>query len=123
MSVLSGCSGKVGPADGRVIFEDGSPVQAGSIEFRETSEGKRYASRIGLDGTFHLVNEDGDPGLPQGDYEIVVVQVVITEDLAAEHHTHGNTVPQRYADYYTSDLKLTIESGKQEDLEVVVKKE
>ena len=53
------------------------------------------------------------------DSEVVVVQIVLTEDLAADLHTHGRTVPRRYADYYTSGLRVTnpevVESGSQSD--------
>ncbi|EMI20679.1 hypothetical protein RMSM_02397 [Rhodopirellula maiorica SM1] len=88
-------------------FSDNSPVQSGSVEFRSLADGSRYASRIAGDGSFTLTNLDGDVGCPPGDYEVVVVQIVLTEDLAAETHQHGRTVPRRYADYYTSGLRAT----------------
>jgi hypothetical protein len=30
-------------------------------------------------------------------HEVVVVQIVLTEDLAKNAYTHGHTVPRRYA--------------------------
>jgi len=48
------------------------------------------------------------------------VQIVLTEDLALEAHTHGNTVPRRYADYYTSDLKVDIAPDHTKRIEIVV---
>ncbi|TWU58755.1 hypothetical protein Poly51_15350 [Rubripirellula tenax] len=82
-------------------------MQSGSVEFRSLTDGSRYASRIGSDGGFLLTDQDGEPRCPSGEYEAVVVQIVLTEDLAADEHQHGRTVPRKYADYYTSGLRIT----------------
>lgn len=103
--VSIGCSGAKHSAGGIVQFDDGQPVQSGSIELRSLADGFRYASRIANDGTFTLADQDGVVGCPPGDYEVVIVQIVLTEDLAAADHQHGRTVPRRYADYYTSGLR------------------
>jgi hypothetical protein len=105
MLIVSGCSGSAGTGHGIVQFSDGEPVRSGSVEFRSLSDGSRYASRIAADGKFELADADGNAGCPPGNYEVVVVQIVLTEDLAAADHTHGRTVPRRYADYYTSALQ------------------
>ncbi|MFK8110653.1 MAG: carboxypeptidase-like regulatory domain-containing protein [Rubripirellula sp.] len=105
--LISGCSKPIGSSKGIVRFDDGSPVQSGSIEFRSLADGSRYASRIASDGSFTLTDQDAQVRCPPGDYEVVVVQIVLTEDLAAEAHDHGHTVPRRYADYYTSGLRVT----------------
>jgi hypothetical protein len=106
----TGCSHQSGLGNGIVRFTDGEPVTSGSIEFRSTADGERYASLIDPQGKFQLTSEDGSPGLPAGTYEAVVVQIVLTEDLAAELHTHGHTVPRRYADYYTSGLSVSTQN-------------
>lgn len=106
-ALISGCGNTDNSSTGFVKFDDGEPVRSGSVEFRSVADGLRYASRIGTDGSFTLTDRDGDPNCPPGEYEIVVVQIVLTEDLAAEAHQHGRTVPRRYADYYTSGLKTT----------------
>jgi len=118
---LVGCGNKVvGPAEGQVEFSDGSPVASGSIEFRERSTRSRFNSRIAADGSFAPESSEGDLGLPPGIYEVVVAQIVLTEDLAIEDHLHGNTVPRRYADYYTSDLEVTVGEGDSEPLQIVI---
>ncbi|MGB7343437.1 MAG: carboxypeptidase regulatory-like domain-containing protein [Pirellulaceae bacterium] len=104
---IGGCAKPTSTHEGNVLFDDGTPVQSGSVEFRSLADGSLYASRIAPDGSFKLTNQDGDAGCPPGDYEVVVVQIVLTEDLAAEDHEHGRTVPRRYADYYTSGLRAT----------------
>lgn len=105
--LTNGCSSPSGTHQGTVLFDDGAPVQSGSVEFRSLADGSRYAGRISADGGFSLTDQDGEAGCPPGDYEVVVVQIVLTEDLAAEAHEHGRTVPRRYADYYTSGLRVT----------------
>ena len=116
-----GCGGPVKPISGVVMFSDGSPVTSGSIEFRRTTDKERFASRIAADGTFHPADQDGEIGLSPGIYDIVVVQVVLTEDLPIEEHTHGNTVPRRYADYYTSGLQVEVEEHETEPIDIVIK--
>lgn len=118
--VLSGCGPGNGTASGFVKYEDGEPVRSGSVEFRSIDNGTRYASRIAKDGAFTLTNQDGDPSCPPGDYEVVVVQIVLTEDLVAEAHEHGRTVPRRYADYYTSGLKVTKKEADESPLSVTL---
>ena len=92
---------------GIVRFDDGQPVQSGSVEFRSLGDGLRFAGKISGDGSFELQDQDGTRSFPPGDYEVVVVQIVLTEDLAAESHQHGRTVPRQYADYYTSGLRVS----------------
>lgn len=105
--VSIGCTGATHSGSGVVQFDDRQPVQSGSIELRSLADGLRYASRIAGDGSFTLADQDGVVGCPPGDYEVVIVQIVLTEDLAAADHQHGRTVPRRYADYYTSGLRTT----------------
>lgn len=116
-----GCSsGDLVPGAGTVSFDDGEPVRAGSIEFRATSDGTRFSSRIGPKGDFTLSDADGKPGIKAGDYDVIVLQIVLTEDLAIEDHRHGHTVPRRYADYYTSDLSYSVGARNTEPIKIVV---
>lgn len=117
MLLAGGCSGSDDSAKGVVQFSDGELVQSGSIEFRSLANKARYASRIRSNGSFTLTDSEGDVSCPPGDYEVVVLQIVLTEDLAAEAHEHGRTVPRKYADYYTSGLRVTKVEG---DLEPIL---
>lgn len=118
--LVMGCSSQALPNAGKVSFDDGEPVRSGSIEFRAISDGMRYSSRIGRGGEFQLTDADGEKGISPGDYEVIVLQIVLTEDLAMEQHQHGHTVPRRYADYYTSDLRCTVAENQTGPIEVVV---
>jgi hypothetical protein len=117
VTTLAGCSSQQ-PATGIVGYTDGDPVQSGSIEFRSLETGDRYAGKIRSNGAFTLRDQDGYESLPPGDYEIVVVQIVMTEDVAAADHQHGTTVPRRYADYYTSDLRFTNQADRTDSIRV-----
>lgn len=119
-AVAVGCSANGLPAQGIVRFSDGEPVTSGSIEFRSLDDGTRYASRLDSQGRFHLEDQRGARSIPAGEYEIVVVQIVMTEDLALEDHQHGRTVPRRYADYSTSDLRATIDEETASPIEVIL---
>lgn len=117
-----GC-GSESVTEGFVRFESGIVVQSGKVEIRSLDAANRYAGRIQPDGSFELKNGSGTLGVPPGEYEAVVVQVVMTEDLALEHHEHGETVPRRYADYYTSDLRVTVTEGQTEPIEIVLQED
>lgn len=105
--LVNGCARPVCNT-GVVSFDDGQYVRSGSIEFRSLSDQGRFASRIDGQGGFALLNQAGEPACPPGEYEVVVVQIVLTEDLAASAHSHGRTVPRRFADYYTSGLRVSV---------------
>lgn len=118
-----GCSGTEDTGKGVVRFTDGEVVESGSVEFRSLASGDRYAGKIDSSGRFKLVDKDGRVGIPDGDYEVVVVQIVLTEDLAADMHSHGRSVPRRYADYYTSDLRVTTKAESPLSIELVLSTE
>lgn len=126
LAITTGCGGPTTvPVRGRVEFSDGQPVQTGRIEFRAVDAEWRAMSEIGPDGSFSLAMADGVAGLPPGDYDIIVVQLIITEDLALGDHGqggHGRSVPRRFADYYTSGLRATVTDGQPNDLRVTIEK-
>ncbi len=80
--------------------------------------GNSLCQPYSADGEFDLENNAGVHGLPAGDYEVVVVQLVLTDHLAASEHSHGKTVPRRYADYYTSGLKVSLAENHQPPIKI-----
>ena len=103
-------------------FTDGSPVRSGSVELRHRESKETYSSRIATDGGFLPADDRENIGVPPGEYDVVVVQVVLTEDLKLSEHDHGGTVPRRYADYYTSGLRVRVGEGSTDPIEVEVEK-
>lgn len=70
---------------------------------------------------FHPTNINGKIGLSVGTYEVVIVQIVLTEDLAKNAHSHGHTVPRRYADYHTSGLQVTVVDNQTKPIEIAIR--
>jgi hypothetical protein len=121
LSVIAGCTGSSNvPAAGQVLFADQSPVRSGKVELRSADSSRRAIGTIDAEGKFSLKTDDGNEGVPPGEYEAVVVQFIVTEDMSASMHGHGGTVPRRYADYYTSGLTVSIPVEGNEAIQVVV---
>ena len=118
---ITGCACSIGPTKGIVRFQDGSCLTSGSIEFRNITDGMCFASRVNNRGVFHPADRNGIIGLPVGTYEVVVVQIVLTEDLAKRDHSHGHTVPRRYADYSTSGLSVTVTADQTKPIEIAIR--
>ncbi len=124
MMCAIGCGGPTRiDAHGYVVFADGEPVKNGRIEFRSTTDKWRGTSEIDTAGHFRLMGDLGEKGIPAGEYEAIVVQLIITEDLSLAEHGHGRPVPRRYADYYTSGLKLAVSLENSNNLKVILENE
>ena len=115
-----GCGDTLHPGTGRVLFDDDEPVRAGSVELRSLADRQQYAAAIDSSGEFTLAGRDGTVGVPPGEYEAVVVLIVMTEHLAAADHRHGRDVPTRFADYATSGLRTTIDSATSGPIRIVL---
>ena len=116
-----GCGGpEILPVEGQVVFTDGELVRTGRIEYNAVDGPYRAMGEIEDAGRFELVTAEGDQGLPAGEYEIIVVQLVITEDLSLADHDHGRAVPRKYADYFTSGLRTVVSEANSTQQEIVV---
>ena len=105
----AGCGGPESLAvRGKVVFADDQPVENGKIEFRGVGSEYRAMGEIAKDGSFSLRTLDGVDGVPAGAYDVIVLQVIITEDLGKAAHDHGRPVPRKYGDYFTSGLKVEV---------------
>jgi hypothetical protein len=104
----NGCAngGDVVPVVGRVLI-DGEPLTAGNIRF-VPKVGRPASSAIGEDGRFQLVAErigaPHKPGVLRGKYQVQVSASRIVDDQTIEW-----IAPQRYADFRTSGIEVTID--------------
>lgn len=120
-AALCGCGGPTKlPAQGYVSFSDGEPVKNGRIEFRSIEGNYRGMGTIDSAGFFRLLDDNGVEGIPAGDYEVIVVQIIMTDHLSLEAHNHGRPVPRRYADYYSSGLTQQVSAENASNLKVVI---
>jgi hypothetical protein len=104
------------PVDGRVRFQDGEPVRLGTVEFRRVTaanpEATRWIARGTIDGEgrFTLSTFQPGDGALAGNHEVIVQQLIITEDRSFADHNHGRRVSPHYGDYASSGLKARIEA-------------
>ena len=110
------------PASGRVIFEDGQPVQLGTIEFESVEHGVVARGKIGADGKFVLGTYSEKDGAVAGRHRAVVTQLFVTDPIGASghKHDHGGIVDLSYASFDTSPLSYTIKEDEQNSFEVRV---
>src|SRR5215470_10970539 len=78
---LPGCGSGRASVTGKVTYEDGTPVEAGSVIGEATVDGKLVAvqATIKNDGSFSWGGDrEGDGALP-GSYKVIVVPVSLSE--------------------------------------------
>ncbi|TVQ04356.1 MAG: carboxypeptidase regulatory-like domain-containing protein [Planctomycetaceae bacterium] len=118
---LVGCGGPIRvPIEGNVRFSDGEPVRTGKIELRGREPGVRAAAVLDDEGRFALRTDDGALGLPPGDYDVAIVQIVLVEHRSLEEHGHGRPLSRKYADYFTSGLTASVPESGIRDLVITV---
>lgn len=115
--LIAGCSEEPTryPVAGKVVI-DGQPVTMGLIQFVPET-GRPVASKIGKDGSFRLaevsMDSDGEKsGVVAGKYRIGVSSAEVVNEDEDEMLNH---IPEKYADYQTSELVAEIDSA-QEDM-------
>ena len=111
---VPGCGSRRATVTGRVAYEDGTPVEAGSVIGEATVGGKLVAVQgtIRKDGSFAWGGDrEGDGALP-GTYKVIVVPVSLSEYEVE----HGQTpaVDGKYAKYETSGLSFEVKDGRNE---------
>lgn len=109
--LFCGCSNgqlKTYPTKGKVQFKSGSPVHVGTVELKSREHGVQARGDIKPDGTFVLSTYSPGDGAVAGMHDCVVVQFVMTEELAGFRPSAVGVVHPRYASYPTSGLSLEI---------------
>lgn len=120
--VASGCGSGRYPVTGRVTYEDGSPVDGGTVIGEATVGGKQVGvqGRIEKDGTFTLgADKPGDGALP-GEYRIIITPVALGDSELAAGKRPG--VSGKYGKYETSGLTFEVKPQKKNELNIIVTK-
>ncbi|HTK74426.1 MAG TPA: hypothetical protein VL371_04155 [Gemmataceae bacterium] len=113
LALLAGCNSGRCIVTGTVSYEDGSPVQAGSVIGEATVDGKLVA----VQGTIKNGNfswggaKEGDGALP-GQYKVIVVPISLSEYQLGQGMTPA--VDSRFGKYETSGLSFEVKPGKNE---------
>jgi hypothetical protein len=122
--LLSGCSDGIPkryPVSGTVKFADGSPVKTGTLELGGNGSRWTASGEIQRDGSFVLTTVNKGDGAVPGEYRAVIRQMILAYLPAGGGHDHGKLIPDRYRDYKTSDLKVTVQAGENPPLEIIIK--
>jgi hypothetical protein len=111
---LAGCgSHGTHSVEGKVIFKDGSPVNAGIVEFQTTtSEGKKLnaSGEIQPDGTYVLGTFEEDDGAVEGLHRAIVraFPTISKDSKPDERQQSRPIIHSRYENYATSGLEFRV---------------
>ncbi|MEX0642992.1 MAG: hypothetical protein WD468_09850 [Pirellulales bacterium] len=111
---------KTYPVEGHVVYDDGSPVKGGTVDFEtvvgETADGQPrrvYANgAIDADGTFRLLTNREQEGVVAGVHRVAIGETPETGsdfDVMQASRRKKPTVLPKYANYDTSGLEVTVE--------------
>lgn len=109
------------PVEGKVVFENGEACQLGTIEFRSLDQLVSARGKIEKDGSFKLSTWEPNDGAVEGKHQVIVQQLIITEDLSFAAHGHGPRVNPRYGDYATSGLEVVVQPVEKNEVTVTLK--
>jgi hypothetical protein len=113
-ALAAGCGSGRYPVAGRVTYEDGTPVEAGTVIGEATVNGKAVGvqGNIQSDGCFRWGTERAGDGAVPGSYRVAVMPVALGDsELAAGKQP---AVDARYAKYQTSGVTFEVKPGKNE---------
>ena len=119
--VAAGCGGEDrGYLTGTVTLS-GAPTGSGTISLEPVSGvGSGAMAFVGEDGKYSVISAGREEGAHVGEYR-VKIEGGNRGDFGSEGAAPApkSNIPARYANYETSDLKVTIESGENEfDIEL-----
>jgi hypothetical protein len=110
---VSGCGGRYS-VTGRVLYEDDTPVEAGTVIAEAVIDGKPVGlqGNISPDGRFSLGSSRPGDGAVPGTYRVMVVPPALGDsEMAAGKRP---TVAGKYGKYETSGLKLEVKAQSNE---------
>jgi hypothetical protein len=108
---FAGCGGDWGYLEGTVLL-NGQPVGPGRITLQPVNRERAGATaQFGEDGKFQVVSSGRKEGAKTGEY---IVTIRGGQNLSEESAgpPPPSRIPARYNSSQTSDLKVTIESGR-----------
>jgi hypothetical protein len=103
-----GCGSGRYTVTGRVAYEDGSPVEAGTVIGEATVNGKLVGvqGNIASDGTFSWGSDRPGDGAPPGNYRVLVMPVALGDsELAAGKRP---AVGGKYTKFETSGITFEV---------------
>lgn len=111
LPIFSGCETpglSTYPVQGKVQFEDGTPVRSGYVETLSREHRINSRGQIQRDGSFELTTFREADGAVPGMHDVVVIQFLGSEKTPQIEHDHGEAVAPRYGDYAQSGLSMEV---------------
>jgi hypothetical protein len=114
LTLASGCGSGRYPVTGRVTYEDGTPVEAGTVIGEATVDGKLVGvqGNIERDGVFSWGADKPDEGALPGNYRVLVMPVALGDGEMAEGKQPA--VDGKFTKYETSGITFEVKAGKNE---------
>ena len=120
LAVTAGCN-RNGPtlpdtvqASGKILLPNGQPLPGGRLELKATEPPSIDAfADINKDGTFVVQSFTKEGGAVAGTYIVVISPFDYhAKGGSPQKLPYASSIPAKYKDASSSDLKVTIESGK-----------
>lgn len=108
---LTGCGSNRSVVTGKVTYDDGSPVESGTVIAEATVNGKLVAVQAAIqrDGSFSWGGErEGDGALP-GQYKVLLMPITVSDYHASQGMT--TNMDGKYGKYETSGLSFEVKPG------------
>ena len=111
-ALAAGCGSGRYPVEGRVAYEDGAPVDAGTVIGEATVDGVPVSAQgtIAPDGSFKMGTERPGDGVPPGSYRFVVMPVPLPDGPSAAGKVLA--VDGKFSKFDSSGIKLDVKPEK-----------
>ena len=109
--LLTGCGGHHDSSVWGTVTLDGKLLDCGTVTFHPIGQGAAPYGDIHADGSYRL-KTGAKEGLTPGEYIATVVAIRLASTPREEEVTGQRLTPQRYGTPEESDLRVTVEPGK-----------
>jgi hypothetical protein len=108
-----GCGAGRYPVQGKVTFEDGTPLTSGLVVFEKSEGDTKVMARgeIGSDGSYRLGTSNPGDGVEPGKYRVLVT---VPEPIDPDQAKRTPDVDKRFMDFKTSGLEFEVKAGTNE---------
>ena len=124
--LLAGCTSKgpeTFPVKGKVLYQDGSPMKEGMVEFESLEEGeykgRNARGKIEEDGSYFLSTEEEGDGAVVGKHRAIVREPYRDVDIFEGEKMPDPIIDRSYANYDTAGLEYVVEE-KENEIEIKV---
>ena len=106
--LAAGCGSGRYPVSGRVTYEDGTPVESGTVIGETTANGKLVGvqGNIEKDGSFSWGSDRAGDGAPPGVYKVLVMPRALGDSELADGKRPA--VDGKYAKFETSGITFEV---------------